>query len=110
MSFASQSIFGDHELVQASVLDTSRVSQVTLSPLSASHTFTLDPKTVLVEIRVIGPDMVGVEFTDAQEQTALLLQSERATYSVKADSRNLAVSVGSVVAPTADTIVQILET
>lgn len=110
MSFASQSIFGDHELVQASVLDTSRVSQTTLSAGNASHTFELGEKTTLVEIRVIGPDLVGVEFTDDPEQTPLLLQSERATYAVKAASRFLAVSVGAVFAPTSDTIVQILET
>lgn len=107
MSFASQSFFGDQELVQASVLDTSRVSQTTLNAGFASYTFELGAKTTLVEIRVMGPDMIGVEFSDGTEQTPLLLQSERATYAVKAASRFLAVSVFT---PTSDTIVQILET
>lgn len=75
-TFASKSIYGDHELIQAMPLDTARAQIKTISNASPSADFVIPDDIKLVEIVVIAQiestDIVNIFYSDDATATPAL--------------------------------------
>lgn len=110
--FASMSIYGDHELVQAMPLDGNRLSQAILTPTNTEILCTLDEKTKVVEITVFqdaGTAKIMAAISDDPANAAIKrLHPGVSTYVITTTSRLLMIGLQEE-SPDAKVWVDILE-